>query len=519
MNSYAQNLINLQQKPTHVLKDIGDQWQTPKSLAFGLFWHFTPKIGPIVLDLFASEANKLADNFYTAEINAMTQDWALDLKQYGGAAFANPPYSRPYFDDDNLPITGIEHILEYCRAQREQGAKIMLLLKAATSDGWWPEDADFIQFISGRIGFQVPDWYVPTDPKKDKPSSSGFASAVIIFDKDWQWERRPVERLSRHMLETQGQMIINMIESRAVVIAEEKASQFVPGVIEETTAEPVAGKQIESCELDPAQCEAADTVEESDSVEATASDVPDDNYHLDFKEEQVEPEEDYSDKTLEEIEADTPENEWPRFLCELIAIFGVKEKYTHRERMFAMTSLETNGVQCGTEEQHKLATYIDGCVRTTNNSLPLFKRELITAVAAGFHFITKMNGEKKLFLIVQVMRAAVIGEDSHQPSVDLADTSDVPSLSAEWLREQYMKFDDFSELMDSLKQEAIDKTIDAVGYINEEFASNELAPRAEDVIESFFASNPNVRTYLNSRSLRAAFRSLVQASIKEVANG
>ncbi len=505
MNAYAQRLAELQLHADHKLKEIGDQWQTPKPLAFGLFWHFAPKIGPVVLDLFANDGNQLAANYYTAEINAFTQDWAGDLKQFGGAAFANPPYSRPCADEDGTPITGIEHVLQYCREQREQGAKIMLLLKAATSDGWWPEDADFIQFISGRIGFQTPAWYVPRDPKKDKPSSSGFASAVIIFDKEWQGERRPSERLSRHLLETQGQIIIDMIESRAnSIIAEREQSarqvmKLIPSEIEEDAQNEIPSED--------------ELVVES-VAEPYQSD--DDNYQLPFV---AESEEDFSDKTLDEIEVETPEKEWPRFLCELIAIFGVKEKYTHRERMFAMTSLETNGVQCGTEEQHELATYIDGCVRTTNNSLPLFKRELITAVAAGFHFITKMNGEKKLFLIVQVMRAAVIGEDSHQPSVDLADTSDVPSLSAEWLREQYMKFDDFSELMDSLKQEAIDKTIDAVGYINEEFASNELAPRAEDVIESFFASNPNVRTYLNSRSLRAAFRSLVQASIKEVANG
>ena len=88
----------------------------------------------------------------------------------------------------------MESILDYCREQREQGAKIMLLIKAATSDGWWPEDADCIQFISGRIGFEAPNWYTPADPVKDKPSSSGFASAVVIFDRDWKWERRPIER-------------------------------------------------------------------------------------------------------------------------------------------------------------------------------------------------------------------------------------------------------------------------------------------------------------------------------------
>lgn len=94
----------------------------------------------------------------------------------------------------------------------------MLLIKAGTSEGWWPEDADFIQFVAGRIGFKTPNWYVPRDPKKDKSSSSGFASAVVIFDKDWKWERRPIERLNRNDLEIQGRMIMNMIESRATVL-------------------------------------------------------------------------------------------------------------------------------------------------------------------------------------------------------------------------------------------------------------------------------------------------------------
>ncbi len=220
MNHYSQRLVDLQARADHELKEIGDQWQTPEDIAHGLFWHFGPKIGPVVLDLFANDGNNLAENYYTAEVNALTQDWAADSQRFGGAAFGNPPYSRPEYDENGTPITGIDNILQYCREQRDHGAKIMLLIKAGTSEGWWPEDADFIQFISGRIGFKTPFWYNPRDPKKDKPSSSGFASAVVIFDRDWKWERRPTERLSRHLLEAQGQLIINMIDRRATAIAE-----------------------------------------------------------------------------------------------------------------------------------------------------------------------------------------------------------------------------------------------------------------------------------------------------------
>lgn len=226
MNHYAQALAELQAHPDHELKQIGDQWQTPKALAWGLFHQFAPTLGPVVLDMFADDCNALVPNYYDAEDNALTQELAADLRRLGGAAFGNPPYSRPCTDSEGNPITGMEAILNYCREQRAQGAKIMLLIKAATSETWWPEDADFIQFISGRIGFEVPSWYVPRDPKKDKPSASGFASAVAIFDANWHGERRPEARLRRDDLITTGQIILDMIHRQAVAL-NEKASQAI----------------------------------------------------------------------------------------------------------------------------------------------------------------------------------------------------------------------------------------------------------------------------------------------------
>ncbi|MBP4034540.1 MULTISPECIES: phage N-6-adenine-methyltransferase [Aeromonas] len=216
MNHYAQALAELQAQPDHELKQIGDQWQTPKALAWGLFHQFAPTLGPVVLDMFADDCNHLVPHYYDAEDNALTQELAAHLRRLGGAAYANPPYSRPCTDSEGNPITGMEAILNYCREQRALGAKIMLLIKAATSETWWPEDADFIQFISGRIGFEVPSWYVPRDPKKDKPSSSGFASAVVIFDAGWQGERRPEARLRRDDLITTGTIILDMIHRQAV---------------------------------------------------------------------------------------------------------------------------------------------------------------------------------------------------------------------------------------------------------------------------------------------------------------
>ncbi|EGR2446752.1 TPA: DNA N-6-adenine-methyltransferase [Vibrio cholerae] len=84
---------------------------------------------------------------------------------------------------------------------------------AATSEAWWPDDADFIQYIKGRVAFESPDWFIPAT-KEDNPSSAGFPSAVVIFDKTWCWEPRPKERLNRDDLIAQGNVILSMIDSQ-----------------------------------------------------------------------------------------------------------------------------------------------------------------------------------------------------------------------------------------------------------------------------------------------------------------
>lgn len=419
MNDYAQRLAELQQQPDHELKQIGDQWQTPEAIAHGLFWHFGPKIGPVVLDLFASDANALAPNYYTAEINALTQEWANDLRQLGGAAFANPPYSRPQSDCDGTPITGIENILAYCREQRELGAKIMLLLKAGTSEGWWPEDADFIQFVSGRIGFKTPNWYVPRDPKKDKPSSSGFASAVVIFDKDWKWERRPFERLNRNDLETQGRMIMNMIESRATVIAE----SILPAV---AAIEP------------PVTTEHAH-IEESD---CKLAEVADDNYQLDLAAHE-EPELTYADKTLDELEPDFQSfglvsSSWNRFVSEMTVRFGFPDKYSHREVMFVLTSIDTDGEMTGTTEDQKLLiNNFTTALNEAEKRLTLTNEQRLDAMAA---LIKHINSHQlpPLFEQVKIIRDAVI---KHQDAK--------PINVSTWIVEQ--KHDDIVKLSDEDK--------------------------------------------------------------------
>jgi len=210
MNHYTRALAALKAQPAHKLGEVGDQWQTPPAL----FWGINAVFGPFLIDLFTDGENSKCPRFYTAENNALAQDWAADLA--GGKAFANPPYSRSAYDDDKQAITGMRNIMAKVMAEREKGARIVMLLKSATSEVWWPEQADHVAFVRGRISFDLPQWFVPATDK-DKASSAGFAVALCVFDKEWRGQ--PMQYIERDTLLAQGNAIIDMIEQRASELA------------------------------------------------------------------------------------------------------------------------------------------------------------------------------------------------------------------------------------------------------------------------------------------------------------
>ena len=149
--------------------------------------------------------------WYTAEDNALTQDWSERLAELGGAAFANPPYSRSQYHEKQA-ITGMTHIINHTMAMREKGGRYVFLVKAAPSETWWPEDADHIVFIRGRIGFDLPEWFVPTDDKQ-QPTSAFFAGAIAVFDKTWRGER--FSYIHRTELEAKGRAFMVLAEFAA----------------------------------------------------------------------------------------------------------------------------------------------------------------------------------------------------------------------------------------------------------------------------------------------------------------
>ncbi|MFH2810472.1 phage N-6-adenine-methyltransferase [Citrobacter freundii] len=207
LNKYCQALAALRSQPAHELKEVGDQWRTPDLL----FWGINALFGPLVLDLFADDDNAKCPAWYTAEDNALTQNWSERLNELGGAAFANPPYSRSQYHEKQA-ITGMTHIMNHTMDMRERGGRYIYLVKSATSETWWPEDADHIMFIRGRIGFDLPVWFVPAD-EKQKPTSAFFAGAIAVFDKSWRGER--FSYINRTELEAKGRAFMTLAQFAA----------------------------------------------------------------------------------------------------------------------------------------------------------------------------------------------------------------------------------------------------------------------------------------------------------------
>ena len=116
-NKYCRALAELRSKPAHELKEVGDQWRTPDLL----FWGINAMFGPLVLDLFADDSNAKCPAWYTAEDNALTQDWSERLAELGGAGFGNPPYeglSAFYGKDSDRILEPGEIMVAYGHARK-----------------------------------------------------------------------------------------------------------------------------------------------------------------------------------------------------------------------------------------------------------------------------------------------------------------------------------------------------------------------------------------------------------------
>lgn len=215
--SYTAALAAVKRKTRHqAAKEIADQWRTPD----WLFWSVNTLVGGrIKLDLFTDGQNAKAPRYFTAEDNALKQNWAatlMDIEMDEGGkpmAFANPPYSIAQ-DESGDPLTGMRRIMAKAAEERDRGAPSIWVVKSATSETWWPaqafdEDegvqADAIIFIKGRIAFEPPVWYRPAEGVTP-PTSAGFGAAILVFDKNINADLKLLDGkyLSRAWLQTIG---------------------------------------------------------------------------------------------------------------------------------------------------------------------------------------------------------------------------------------------------------------------------------------------------------------------------
>lgn len=215
-NKYCRALVELRNKPAHELKEVGDQWRTPDNI----FWGINTLFGPFVLDLFTDGDNAKCAAYYTAEDNALAHDWSERLAELKGAAFGNPPYSRASQHEGQY-ITGMRYIMKHASAMRDKGGRYVFLIKAATSEVWWPEDADHIAFIRGRIGFELPAWFIPKD-EKQVPTGAFFAGAIAVFDKTWKGPA--ISYIGRDELEACGEAFLAQVRQQAEKLVREMAA-------------------------------------------------------------------------------------------------------------------------------------------------------------------------------------------------------------------------------------------------------------------------------------------------------
>lgn len=227
-NVYVKALQEVMAQEKHFPKQIKDQWRTPEWLIAAI----DKLYGPLMVDLFTDGQNSKCKVYFTAEDNALQQDWKATLESakfdfemeadfHGYDAtddlltakcFANPPYSPSKYlgkGKNKIPICGMTHIMRKAYEEHKAGCPSVWLVKSATSEDWWPnETASQIIHIKGRIGFERPHWFVDAEPDKPENGAAFGASIVIFNGKDDIQEKE--QYITREELRTIGEPIAEM---------------------------------------------------------------------------------------------------------------------------------------------------------------------------------------------------------------------------------------------------------------------------------------------------------------------
>lgn len=115
----------------------------------------------------------------------------------------------------------MRYIMKHASAMRDKGGRYVFLIKAATSEVWWPEDADHIAFIRGRIGFELPARFIPKD-EKQVPTGAFFAGAIAVFDKTRKGPA--ISYIGRDELEACGEAFLAQVRQQAEKLVREMAA-------------------------------------------------------------------------------------------------------------------------------------------------------------------------------------------------------------------------------------------------------------------------------------------------------
>lgn len=111
-------------------------------------WPFVRAVEQLIgasfaIDLAASDANRKAPRFYSAEQNSLVQPWASDLD--GAWGWCNPPYAH------------IEPWVAKALHEAEKGAKTVILLPAGVSTNWFAATVHMwacVLFVRPRLVFE-----------------------------------------------------------------------------------------------------------------------------------------------------------------------------------------------------------------------------------------------------------------------------------------------------------------------------------------------------------------------------
>lgn len=133
-----------------------DDWATPQ----GFFDDLNAEFG-FTLDVCATDENAKCANWYTRELDGLSNSWAHSQGDTG-AVFMNPPYGRT-----------IGQWVAKARATAEAGRTVVCLVPARTDTAWWHDNViggkAEVRFVRGRLKFS------------GAKNSAPFPSAVVVF--------------------------------------------------------------------------------------------------------------------------------------------------------------------------------------------------------------------------------------------------------------------------------------------------------------------------------------------------